>query len=288
MNMSHDAAAMSVTRAEGEFGAWEMAWRGPHRALASDIVSYTGVRSRLAISAELHLPCGEAVLAINLGEPHRIVGEDACELVFGHASAALMGVHRRPFVTHSDGRKQLMLVRLRPGAAHRLFGGSMADHTDRWVDLSDIDRPFAQTLTAAAMGQDDWVGRFRAVEDLIGARLSEKAPGPSITDWAWEQMRLAGGQIGVSRLADATGHSHRRLIACFRAELGVTPKTAARLLRFNRVLRGMRKLKAAAGAALAHDCGYADQAHMISEFRSFAGATPTEIARRAVGYSLRA
>lgn len=56
----------------------------------------------------------------------------------------------------------------------------------------------------------------------------------------------------------------------------MTPKTLARMVRFNRALELSRQ-----GddnwAGIAADCGYADQAHLAREFRDFAGTTPSTL-----------
>jgi AraC-like DNA-binding protein len=77
------------------------------------------------------------------------------------------------------------------------------------------------------------------------------------------------------------GWSHRHLIDRFRRQVGLSPKTAARLVRFDGV---WRRLDGEGGrldwADLAREVGYADQAHLVRDFRQFTGTTPTAFAAR--------
>jgi AraC-like DNA-binding protein len=55
---------------------------------------------------------------------------------------------------------------------------------------------------------------------------------------------------------------------------------SARVRRFNRVLQladGARRIH---WAAIAQECGYSDQAHLIRDFRAFTGSTPAQLMRR--------
>jgi AraC-like DNA-binding protein len=61
-----------------------------------------------------------------------------------------------------------------------------------------------------------------------------------------------------------------------RAELGVTPKTAARILRFDRARRCLRSGRTTSLAETAVTCGYYDQAHMTNDWRQLGGCTPGE------------
>ena len=52
--------------------------------------------------------------------------------------------------------------------------------------------------------------------------------------WAWRQLLRAGGAVRVSALVAETGWSGRHLTSRFRTEIGLTPKAAARVIRFSR------------------------------------------------------
>jgi AraC-like DNA-binding protein len=88
-------------------------------------------------------------------------------------------------------------------------------------------------------------------------------------------------QIGrpVREVVAGTGYSHRRFIALFREETGLTPKLFCRLRRFQAIMQQFALDPAAPWSALAFDAGYSDQAHFTRDFREFAGVTP-EVYRR--------
>jgi transcriptional regulator GlxA family with amidase domain len=62
----------------------------------------------------------------------------------------------------------------------------------------------------------------------------------------------------------------------FRAQLGITPKHAARLVRFDHAAHLLAAGRPAAEVAAAS--GYADQSHLHRETREFAGLTPAAVA----------
>jgi AraC-like DNA-binding protein len=102
-----------------------------------------------------------------------------------------------------------------------------------------------------------------------------------LTRWI-ERMR---GQVSVEELARAAGVSRQHLTRVFRHSVGVTPKIYCRLARFQATLGFFTDPYAGAGdrvdwAQVAAEGGYADQSHMIAEFRRFSSVTPEALARQ--------
>jgi transcriptional regulator GlxA family with amidase domain len=104
------------------------------------------------------------------------------------------------------------------------------------------------------------------------SKLSPASPRPEIA-WAWRRLAKSHGSVRIQLLADEIGYSRRHFGECFREAIGVSPKAAARVFRFERACR----LIADNRPSLAHvaiECGYHDQAHLTREWNALAGCSP--------------
>ncbi len=191
-----------------------------------------------------------------------------------HRAGFAAGMHEGPATTESPrGRNRCLQLDLAPVAAHRLFGVPMHELANRIVGLDDLLGPAAWELQERLREAPTWEARFATLDDLLLRRLAD-APASRELDWAWHALRRSGGQLRIAALAGELGWSHRHLIARFRREIGLPPKTVARIVRFERALQLARRAAEPSWAEIAHACGYADQAHLIRDFRAFAGTTP--------------
>lgn len=92
--------------------------------------------------------------------------------------------------------------------------------------------------------------------------------------WAWRVLLARGGGVRIGDLAGHVGWSRRHLGERFRSELGLSPKAAARVLRFERALSHLERSDTRRLADVAVACGYVDQAHLTREWRALAGLPP--------------
>ncbi|MDE5998701.1 MAG: helix-turn-helix transcriptional regulator [Bacteroidaceae bacterium] len=88
----------------------------------------------------------------------------------------------------------------------------------------------------------------------------------------------------VVHLADAACLGKKQFERVFRESVGMNPKEYARIVRFQKSLwmlqKGCRHY-----AAIAYDCGYADQSHFIREFKSLSGYSPRALLKHCAPYS---
>lgn len=93
------------------------------------------------------------------------------------------------------------------------------------------------------------------------------------------------GTVRVDELADGAAWSRRHLLTRFRTQVGLAPKTAARVLRFQRAAALLAPEGPGGGppptvpptfAEVAAACGYADHSHLVREFHTLAGCTPSQ------------
>ena len=78
----------------------------------------------------------------------------------------------------------------------------------------------------------------------------------------------------VARQANLSSRQFRR--RCLE-ESGLTPKQLCRVLRFRHACQLARGGARVEWAGIAAEAGYFDQAHLIRDFREFAGATPVSV-----------
>lgn len=170
---------------------------------------------------------------------------------------------------------ECLQIRLSPLVAHAVLGASPGSG-DAVLSLDDLwGRDAVRTqerLRAAA----SWEERFAIAEAALApGHEAGRAVDPEVGH-AWRQMVAARGQVRVEPLAAEVGWSRKRLWARFRSQLGLTPKRAAQLVRFD---HAAHRLAAGHSASLvAAESGYADQSHLHRDVMAFAGVTPTAVA----------
>ena len=87
------------------------------------------------------------------------------------------------------------------------------------------------------------------------------------------------GRVTIDAMARDAGASRQHFSRQFRAHLGIPPKLYCRLARFHSGLALAHARGKVDWAGTALDLGYADQSHMIAEFRQFSSLTPQALVR---------
>jgi AraC-like DNA-binding protein len=248
-------------------GSW---WRRPHPGLRDCVEWYVGYRHVSAPGVHHGLPSGSLTVVIAFGEPVDLAWSGA----LGSRARFWMvasGLHSRPaLITHS-GRQHGVQLALTPLGARRLFGMPAAALAREFVPLTVLPHD----ELAAGSWQERFAALDRALLDLLDRHVRDGVP-PEVLR-AWQLLDRSGGRIRVGELADEVGWSRRHLGQRFVGELGITPKEAARVFRFQhsrKLVTAGRRLADAAAVA-----GYADQAHLTREWRALAGYAPTEYLR---------
>lgn len=182
------------------------------------------------------------------------------------------GLHDRQVTTEHAGRSFGIQIDVAPQTAHALFGVPMHLLARRKVALEDVlDEPF---LVERLHDAGDWAARFTLLDELLARRLADTRSPTDGVAWAWQRLVRTGGRARIAFLADELGWSRKRIAARFREEIGVTPKTAARIIRFERARRAVERSSNPDWARIALDCGYYDQSHLTNEFRAITGRSP--------------
>jgi AraC-like DNA-binding protein len=192
----------------------------------------------------------------------------------------LMGTHGAATILEGDCAPSYLEVWLGPLGAYTLLGLPMDQLGGHTVDLVDVLGPAGRRLGEQLRDAPTWAQRFALLDGFLLRRLSDgPRPAPEV-GWAWQRLLATGGAVPIGQLAREVGWSHRHLIARFRQQIGLAPKTAARLVRFDRVWRRLDDHRPPDWADLAREAGYSDQAHLVREFHQFTGTTPTALTRR--------
>ena len=280
------AGGGSAADRETSAGAVDEHHRGiPAEPLRPYVAAYTGYRQRGVPPARHRgLPSPYLTLIFTLDEPLTIVAHPDPRQPPGEYGALLGGLHSVPALITHAGAQSGIQVALRPLGARALLGlpaGELAalDLPAEAV-LGGVCAELREKLECAA----GWPERFAVLDEILLRRAglswaADAAVAPEVS-WAWHELLREGGATRVSELAAGTGWSERHLTSRFRTEIGLAPKAAARVVRFDRARKLLvRKLTAGGDyllADLAADCGYFDQAHLAREFRALAGCPPSQ------------
>lgn len=275
MISSYDHGMLRVARNDSEFGRWEKYERVPDQRLRAHVHGpYQGwFESTTRPEQRRELPSVIVPLIVNFGSPFRLTDSAGRAAEFDSFVAGLDDSYAFDEVT---GDSLCIQVNFKPLGAHRFLGLPMDALAHRVVALEELLGAPARRLAEQLHDAPSWEARFELLDSLIAERF-ETGPEPSPgVAWTLRRLEETGGSVAIAALAAELGWSRRHLVAKFREQIGLPPKTVARILRFENVIRRLGEADGVRLAEIAYDCGYYDQAHLNRDFRDFAGTTPGE------------
>jgi AraC-like DNA-binding protein len=168
-------------------------------------------------------------------------------------------------------------VRFRVGAAPALVGASAGELRDSGIPLEEVWGRAGLAIAVQTVEAADWRTRLEIlVGGLIGRVGDARTPDPVGVGVA--SMLTDRPGLPVALVARDLGLSERQLRRRVEDAVGYSPRTLARILRFQRFLRAARSSGSRRQlAVLAADAGYADQAHLTRESRELSGLPPAAL-----------
>jgi AraC-like DNA-binding protein len=194
----------------------------------------------------------------------RVVPDGCMDIIWFNEKLIVAGPDTTAHLAHA--RTDTVGVRFRPGVAPGFLGVPGHALTNLEVPLADL----WPTDRVERLAED------LARQNRPGLVLLEATKPAQPDTFAEEVRRLAGNDVrGIAaKLGLSERQLHRRCLTRF----GYGPKTLHRVLRFSRAMDLAHNGRPFAD--IAHQTGYADQAHFAREVRSLAGETLTNLVRK--------
>jgi len=264
---------------QSPFGEWRIRSCAPPLDLAPFVESFWETRGTVGYGYEKLLPTGTVEFMINLGPSQAVLQCPTDKNPKTFRDAWIAGIQDVPmftapahgndtFVTH------FVSASLRPEAVCELFGVDAIDTSGIVIDAEDMLGREIRSLRDRIGEATDTRLRFDALAKFLRTQRRLRArPVPFAAVWAMGRTLATHGNLRVDDLCSELGVSRKHLNTVYKSAAGLSPKMYARLARFRSVvdcLHGAEK----PWVGIAADRGYFDQAHLIRDFKQFAGEAP--------------
>ena len=225
----------------------------------------TGVSERIA-------PTGSTVAAVVLGDPVSLTPDHGDTSLVAD-TGFLIGPHDRPVTNRPLGETHCVGIVTSPVGCRPCFGLQPAALRGRVVDLSGWTQSgeLRVELLSCRSPAD--------ALDIVESTLSKPEPldrhAVARCEAAVEALS-ADPARPIADIAAELGVSHGHLDRQFTEQVGLSPRTLARILRMRRLLDYIDVYESVAWANMAAQLGWFDQAHLIRDFKRHTGVTPAE------------
>lgn len=238
------------------------------------VSGYLGYRL-LGHPAGIHrgLPSRHLTFIVSIGPPIDVVSQVDRHQPPSRYRAVLGGLQDGHALIAHDGDQEGVGIDLTPLGCRALLGVPARELWNTSLEAEVVAGRAGDELWERLQGTSGWAERFATCDDVLGRLLRDVPVRPEL-EAAWGLLVTSGGNAPVAEVADAVGWSRRHLTHRFTQELGLSPKAAARVVRFERARRLLGSPSRPSLAEVAAACGYHDQPHLTRDFTTFAGCPP--------------
>ena len=247
--------------------------RPPAPALSPYIEKYIGYRL-LGFPAGIHrgLPSRYMTLIVSIGPEIDVTAQTDPNQAPDRYRCVVGGLQASSALINHDGNQEGVVALLTPVGCRALFRMPARELWNMSGELEDfIGGPTTELWERMQLARS-WDDRFAVCDEVFSRLLVEDGLEPALRR-SWQLLVGSAGTAPVTELAETIGWTRQHFARRFADEFGLSPKLAARVVRFDRARR-MLETPFLTIAQVAHACGYYDQAHLTREFTELAGVSP--------------
>ena len=222
------------------------------------------------------LPSRHPTFIVGIGEPIDVILQTDRRQTPARYRTVISGFQTTHALIAHGCHQEGIAFELTPLGFRTLFGLPVAELWDTTLELSEIAGSAADELWERVQHPAGWDERFAVCDEILGRVPGEIRFRVELEN-AWRLLVETGGKASVDWVASQVGWSRQALGRRFREEFGLSPKLAARLIRFERANQMLGGIDGPSIAEVATTCGYFDQAHMNRDFVQFAGLAPGQL-----------
>ena len=227
------------------------------------------------------LPDGRPEVIVHLGDPFDRVHAD--DVVERQARVIFAGQITNRLILRPTGRVAVLGIRLHADGAPAIIRSPQDDLAGRTPALDDLSASLARALNEVR-DSGSLADAASTAQDRLEELVNPDELDARVRHVVGTILRRRG-RLSIDEAARQVGLTRRHLERRFRRTVGISPKRLARITRFQHALRLLERQGGslpAPGTSTAAECGYADQAHFIRDFKDLAGCAPGEhLLRRA-------
>ena len=191
----------------------------------------------------------------------------------------VVGLQTRPNgAVHFSGHYRTFIICFTANGFTRLFGLPAQALLNRIVDTSMVLGRSAERLYGQLIEAKNREQMVHYADDFLLEFVTKRKTTSGQPDGITHIARAITNNVpiwNVDECAQRANMSIRNFTRRFTEQTGVSPKFYLKLVRVNQALTSKVLMPQKSWTAIAHECGYFDQAHLINDVRQFAGLTPS-------------
>lgn len=247
------------------------------------VIYYEGVQHSHKV--DRFLPNGDTEILIDFHDaPQYIYDNESLKEIQACNHVWASGFRTEPITIPSGTDAAMMVIAFKKGMAAPFFPFPMGEIADSVVDADLVWGTDFGLLREQLLATKDIDERFRIVEDfLIREFQSQMAINPCVA-YAVGEMTERPDAISIAKMNAKIGYSQKHFTEMFRRQVGVTPKSYLKIMRFQKAVRTVDAADSIDWGQISLECGFYDQSHFINDFKHFAGFTPEQYAKIHTNY----
>jgi AraC-like DNA-binding protein len=189
----------------------------------------------------------------------------------------LVGIQRNPTTIGSTATETGTIgIELTPKGLYHLFHLSMNEITDRMVSFEEVFGTQGARLQTMIGDLEGPKAKIALLQTALTRLLQQNEKDYSLLDHALDLIAQTHGMMMIQELEAHIGYTRRSLDLLFQKHVGVSPKSLARIIRFQTVYQSWTQQTSPTFLSNHWPAYYYDQSHFIKEFKRFTGFTPQQ------------